>query len=526
MLLVLALARALRVRRGFLQVVVVAAAVAFYVVLARPQPSVVRAAAMTAVVLAAIVLDARIRPLDALGWSVAGLVLLDPFLALSIGFAMSVAATAALVVLASRWSGVGDGVSGRRRLGRALLGVVLVSAAAQVAVAPLVVGIGGGVPVGGVVANLLAAPAVAPATALGLVAAVVGVVAPGAAAVIALPGCWAVGWIALVARVTAERLGVLPWPEGWTGAVQLALVIGVGGVAMVAARRAGGLVGRVSLAICLTGGVLALAPRAAVPLAAAWPPAGWRVVMCDVGQGDSVVLDAGDGTAVVVDAGPDPVLVDRCLRRLGVRRVALLVLTHFHADHVEGLPGVVRGRTVGPVLVSPLPEPEGEERRVRGWADDADVAVRVAAPGDVWTVGDVSLRVVWPLRILRGQGSDPNNASVAIVAEVGDMSVLLPGDLEPAAQDALVSARVVGPIDVMKMPHHGSSHQAPALLEATRPRIALVGVGVENDYGHPAGSTLNAYAAAGAVIGRTDLDGDLAVVLDDDGTLGLVRRGR
>jgi competence protein ComEC len=523
--LVLALSRLVGLRRGFLQVGVVGLAVACYVVVARPQPSVVRAAAMTAVVLAAIVVDARIRPLDALGWSVSGLVLLDPFLALSLGFAMSVAATAALVLLAARWAGPSEGLRGWRRIGRLLLGLVVVSAAAQAAVAPLVVGIGGGIPVGGVVANLLAAPAVAPATALGLVAALVAVASPALAALVAQPACWAVGWIAVVARVTSDRFGVLPWPDGWGGGVVLALVLVLGGVGLVVARRAGGVVTRAALAVCAAGGLLALAPPASVPGAAAWPPAGWRIVMCDVGQGDSVVLAAGPGSAIVVDAGPDPATVDRCLRRLGVRRVALLVLTHFHADHVEGVPGVLRGRSVGPVLVSPLPEPEGEQRRVRAWTHDAGVSVRVAAPGDVWTVGAVTLRVVWPRRILRGQGSDPNNASVAITADIDGVTVLLPGDLEPAAQDALVASGELGPVDVVKVPHHGSSHQAASLLEVTRPRVALVGVGADNDYGHPAAVTLNAYRVAGAVIGRTDLDGDLAVLLDDAGALGVVRRG-
>ena len=81
--------------------------------------------------------------------------------------------------------------------------------------------------------------------------------------------------------------------------------------------------------------------------------------MCDVGQGDALVLNVARGEAVVVDTGPDPTLVDRCLRRLGVTRVPLVLLTHFHADHVEGLPGVLRGRAVGVVVTSPLDDPPG-----------------------------------------------------------------------------------------------------------------------------------------------------------------------
>jgi competence protein ComEC len=404
-------ARLLRIRRGRLQVLVVVLAVAAYVVVARPQPSVVRAAAMTAVVLMAVLLDLRVRPRDALGVSVGVLVLVDPFLAASIGFAMSALATAGLVELAAR---LPRGDPARHPVLRAVLGVVAVSAVAQVAVAPLVVGMGGGLPVGGVLANLLAAPAVAPATSFGLAASVVGLVSPGLAAVVALPGAWAVGWIARVARGSAEWTPPLPWPSGWAGGLLMLLlvVLAAGGAAY--AVHVGGRLARACLAVATAGAVVALAPPAGVPGAGVWPPPGWRVVMCDVGQGDAVVLADAPGEAVVVDTGPDPTAVDRCLRRLGIARIPVLVLTHFHADHVEGVPGVLRGRSVGVVVVSPLAEPAGEAARVRRWLRGSAVAERVAAPGDVWTVGGVRLRVVWPTRILRGQGSDPNNASAFV----------------------------------------------------------------------------------------------------------------
>ena len=538
-LLALAAVRACGLRRGYSQVVVVGLVVAAYVVVARPQPSVVRAAAMTAVVLLAVLADVRVRPLDALGTSVTALMLLDPFLALSVGFAMSALATGGLLLWAGRARPDPASVTSvdirppsehprppLRRAGHALLGVVAVSAVAQVAVAPVIAGIGGGVPVGGVVANLLAAPAVAPATVSGLLAALVGTVAPGLATVVAVPGTWAVGWIAQVARTTADVAPPLPWPHGGAGAVLALGVVVLGGAAVVMARRAGSRVARVCLGIAVAGGLVVLAPPATLPRATSWPPPGWRVVMCDVGQGDATVLTAGDGAGVIVDAGPDPALVDRCLRRLGIRRVPLLLLTHFHADHVEGVPGVLRGREVGVVVVSPLGEPVGELTRVRRWLRDAVVPMRPAAPGDQWRVGGVDLRVVWPARVLRGQGSDPNNASVTVTGAVDGTTVLLGGDLETAAQEAALRGNGLGPVDVVKVPHHGSAKQSPLWATASRPRIALIGVGVDNDYGHPYPGTVMAYRAVGALVGRTDLDGDLAVAPDDRGRLGLVRRGR
>lgn len=96
-----------------------------------------------------------------------------------------------------------------------------------------------------------------------------------------------------------------------------------------------------------------------------WPPPGWRFAMCDVGQGDATVLAAGDGTAVVVDAGPDPALVDHCLTTLGITRIPLVVLTHFHADHVAGLPGVLRGRAVGAIETTDFAEPPDQAEFVR-----------------------------------------------------------------------------------------------------------------------------------------------------------------
>ena len=525
-LLALGAVRLAGVRRGRLQVLLVALAVASYVVLARPQPSVVRAAGMTAVVLLAVLLDARIRPLDALGASIGGLVLLDPFLALSVGFAMSAVATGGLLLLAQRWrTRAGEG-SRFRRAWRAVLGVVVVSAAAQVAVAPLIVGIGGGVPVGGVIANLLAEPAVGPATSFGLMAGLVGVVWPALATVVAMPAAWAVGWIAHVARTTADLAPPLPWPEGWSGGLAMLAVIVLGGFAALLARRHGGVLARTCLAIACVGGFLAVAPPSAVPFSVSWPPTGWRIVMCDVGQGDATVLRVSADEAIVIDAGPDPAPIDRCLRRLHVSRIPLLVLTHFHADHIEGVPGVIRGRDVGLAIVSPLAEPPGEFARVSRWFEGAGLTMRVAAAGDRWTVGDVTLRVIWPARLIRGQGSDPNNASVTLAAEVDGISLLLCGDLETAAQDAVLATGQVTQVDVVKVAHHGSAKQSPGWVATTRPRIALIGVGLNNDYGHPNARTVASYRAAGALVGRTDNDGDLAVLKDEAGNLGLIRRGK
>ncbi|SCD77139.1 competence protein ComEC, partial [Streptomyces sp. SolWspMP-sol7th] len=171
----------------------------------------------------------------------------------------------------------------------------------------------------------------------------------------------------------------------------------------------------------------------------AWPPTGWRFVMCDVGQGDATVLAAGAGTAVVVDAGPDPDRVAGCLDRLGVRRVPLVLLSHFHADHVAGLEGVLRGRAVGAVQTTAFAEPAGQAAAVRRTAAEHGVPVLSAAAGERRKVGGVSWEVVWPPAGGGPVGDDgPNDASLVLSVRTGGVRLLLAGDVEPAVQRELL----------------------------------------------------------------------------------------
>lgn len=232
-----------------------------------------------------------------------------------------------------------------------------------------------------------------------------------------------------------------------------------------------------------------------------------------------MVVNLGDGAGLVVDAGPDPDLVDRCLDRLGVDRVPLLVLTHFHADHVGGVSGVIDGRSVGSVLVSPLREPSDQVAEVA--AATRGVAVTEAVVGQTGHWGEASWRVVWPGEVTTSEGSAPNNASVVLLVEVSGVSVLLSGDVEPEAQAALVAEGVLPRVDVLKVPHHGSKYQDETFWHAVAPRVAVVSVGADNTYGHPDPDLLASLLRAGILVGRTDQDGSIAVVVED-GWLRLV----
>ena len=501
------------------RVVLALAALAMFVVIVGPQPSVLRAAAMGVVTLAAMLAGGRRRGIAALAGSVVVLLAWSPGLAVSWGFALSVAATAGLLALApalvARMRGSGDV---RRHLAEALAMTI----AAQVATLPLIAAFGQGISLVAVPANLLAAPAVVPVTVLGLLAAIVSPVSPPIAHLLARGAEPPAAWIAAVAEHAAALPGAtLPWPGGLGGAA-LALIAAGALVWMIRRQR-----GRhersfqpriIALITVVVAVVATLALR--LPDRAGWPPENWVMVACDVGQGDALVLRAAEGEAVVIDAGPDPVLVDRCLSDLGIARVPLLVLTHPHADHIDGVPGVLRDREVGAALISPLREPPEQADKADEWL--AGIPVGIAHAGERRTVEAVTLTTLWPQRINRGPESAPNNASIGLLADVSGVRILLLGDVETAAQVALRTSVGLRGVDVVKVPHHGSRYQDPALASWTGGRVAVITVGAGNRYGHPAPETLEQWRYAGAVVARTDEAGDIAVVASP--TVGVVTR--
>ena len=452
--------------------------------------------------------------LPALGAAVLGLVLIAPTLAGDPGFALSVLATLGLIVLAPAWA---DCLRARH-VPRGVAEAVTVPVAAALVTAPVIAALSGGVSLVTVPANLLAAPAVAPATVLGVLAAVVSPVSAAAAEWLVRLAGLPVTWLAAVGTRAAQVPGAtLSWPSGVTGGLALAAVLlaGVAAVRLPALRR-------LALA-CAVGAAAVLIPVRVV--APGWPPAGWFVVACSVGQGDALVVPVGPGAAVVVDAGPEPIAVDRCLRRLGVRSVPLLVLSHLHADHVGGLAGVLRGRAVGEIDVGPAREPAMAWREVERIAAISGIPLRTVAVGERRDVGGAALEVLGPSHAYRGTRSDPNNSSVVLRVGTAGRTLLLTGDVEVEAQRAMVRAGLDLRADVLKVPHHGSPHQDRGFLHATRASVAVVSVGAGNDYGHPSGVLLGALAAAGARIVRTDLGGD-AAVCERDGRLAVVTRSR
>ena len=489
-----------------------------FVVLAGPEPSVLRAGVMGAVGLLALAIGRQRAALPALSVAVIVLVLWDPAMAVSIGFALSVLATGALVLIAPRWAErLAD-----RGVPRGLAEALAVPAAAHLVTAPVVAGFAGQVSVVAIGANLLAAPVVAPATVLGVLAAVVAPVAPWLAELLVRLAGPEANWLVFVARHGAGLPGaVIGWPTGWLGGLLLA---GCMALLVVALRRRQL---RVLIGIVLIGLLIVVIPvRVIAPV---WPPDGWAMVACDVGQGDAIVLATGEaGRAVVVDTGPEVAPLAACLDRLDVSRVPLVVLTHLHADHIGGLDAVLADHAVGAVGVSRARVPRWAWEEVRDEAWDAGVPVvqltagqRLAWPGLVVEVLAPDDEEVMPA--VQSDGTEINNASLVLRAVTPAGRVLLSGDVELAAQAHLLDERVDLSADVIKVPHHGSRYTSPELFAAVRPRIAVVSVGAMNRYGHPSPFTLRVLAHLGVLVLRTDTAGDTAIVATAAGPRAVTR---
>ena len=500
----------------YARVALAGVALGAFVVIVGPQPSVLRASVMAVVALLSIVTGSRRTGLHALAFAAVVLLVLSPALAASWGFALSVAATGGLVFLAApivaRWSSGG-------RAARALVSALALTVGAQIATLPLIAAFGDGLSLVAVPANVLVAPAVGPVTVLGLLAAVVGTFAPTPAQFLARLAEPFAAWIAWVAEWTASwPAATLPWPGGLLGA---SLAVAACVVFVVIIRRHRGRHERtwrprvLVLATVVLAAVAIVALR--IPDRAGWPPPGWIAIACDVGQGDALLLRGHSGGVVLVDAGPDPTAIDTCLDDAGIAQVDLLVLTHPHADHVDGLPGVLGGRPIHAALVSPLREPAEQAAKVDAWL--AGTPTSEARVGDTVDVGGVALTVLWPARIIRGPESAPNNASVVLLAEVSGVRLLLLGDVEVSAQVALRTSQAGPGVDVVKVAHHGSRYQDPALAAWTSGRVAIISVGAGNRYGHPAPETVAAWRGAGAIVGRTDEAGDVAILAEPLGVM-------
>lgn len=510
----------------------------------------------------------RTRPLAALGalaTAFLAFLLVDPGALGRVGFQLSFAGTGALILWSRRFADeaeelvasvldrirrsrrrVGDAPDRRRgipapatgcrftdpapprppRSLRPLWTGIGAGLAATLGTLPLVAWHFGQVPLLGIPATLVLGPLVALSIpAIFLCLAVDLVAAPLAAFLAGGVGLFLDG-VVWGARVVSAIQGDAGWVSRWH---VVALAVGFGGswafFRALDATRAGRVGRWARRALVAAGGAagLLLAPVVGAPGTAGT----LSIAAVDVGQGDALAIRSPQGRWVLVDTGPRNPGFDAgarrvlpYLRREGAGRLEALVLTHPDLDHIGGAPAVLRSLEVGGVM---------DPGRVAGKApfqDALEAALEEGIPW--WSAADrrvleldgIEIRVLHPPE---GAGvlppvEDANDESVVLLLRYGAFQALLTGDA-PADVEEDALRRIEGPVQLLKVGHHGSlTSTSRAFVEALRPQAAVISAGFRNRYGHPHPRVLERLEGVGARIFRTDLQGTVVVRARSDGS--------
>ena len=492
------------VRRGLRSLILIPSVV-LYVVVTGATPSIVRAGVSGVVALLA---NLTSRPTDGwFLWLVPGAFMLtrSPAVVYDVSFQLSFAAVAGLLLLG-------------RPLTRALafaprfLGEpAAITTAASLSTAPVSMATFGQASLVAVPANIVGGFVLGPIMFLGMLSVFVGFAWPGLSAPLNVVAGLFTGFLLTVAAWFGHpSFAVYRW-QGLTLGFLLAALLGGGFVAVaLLAHRAGQSLreyarptrrrGRIAVAaVVLVALALALAP--ARPAAPTRP----TLTVLSVGEGAAALLQEPGGPTVLIDAGPTPLAA--CLRRHGVRRIDLLVLSHGHADHTAGLSDVL-GQI--PITLALVPQPvvaSAALDHVVAELRAARVPVRACTARLSLAIGDGRLSVVPTGTPGGADNQDENDCALVVVVTLDGDSVLLPGDAEAEALEPLH----LGPIAIVELPHHGSSGGlTDRLLAEYRPRLAVVSVG-PNKFGHPTASMLALMADHGVPLLRTDFSGDITL---------------
>ncbi|MEI7419507.1 MAG: DNA internalization-related competence protein ComEC/Rec2 [Actinomycetes bacterium] len=492
-------------------------AIFLYLGLVGPEPSVLRASVMVAVVLVGWSLGRRVHPLDAISLSIVLLLIYEPTLSLDYGFALSVLATLGLLVLAPRL------VEHFEKKMPTWLAVVLsVSIAAQIACLPVLLVLQPKIPVYSVVANVLAEPLVAPITVLGLIACLVSPVLPALAAALSYLASLLSWCILFIGHTLASAPSAsINWFEGTFGIaigilLTAAIWLSLTSKRLYLKRVAGVVAGLIAFSFVTQTTLFAFQKEN-------FYAGNYTLVNCDVGQGDALVIRSA-GKVAVVDVGREDPAIDSCLSDLNISQIDLLVLTHFDMDHVGGVVGAVTGRKVAKALVTSFVDTRPGADYVQNVLAAQGIEAIKAEKDMIGKLGSFSWQVLSPHRG-GPEAEDSNDGSVSMLWEDEQMVLYTLADLGERAQlrigaesSNLLTRDHGSKVVVVKVAHHGSGDQAPEFYEAIRPDLALISVGQNNSYGHPTGRTLDLLERLGTQVLRTDEMGALGVI---EGASGL-----
>ena len=235
----------------------------------------------------------------------------------------------------------------------------------------------------------------------------------------------------------------------------------------------------------------------------------------DVGQGESVILTSGGETALV-DCGSsnsykDPGgLAADTLHSMGVRELSAVVVTHYHADHTNGLYEVLRRIPVQTIYLPDIEDEYGVRERLVSLAEEKGAQVTYVTKETADTLGDTVLTIYPPVQ----SGGDLNELGLTALASAGDFDLLITGDMSGSTEKKLVETYALPDIEVLVVSHHGSRYSSNIrFLKAVMPEAAVISVG-DNNYGHPSEETLQRLLAVGADIWRTDQQGTIRITVN------------
>jgi len=257
------------------------------------------------------------------------------------------------------------------------------------------------------------------------------------------------------------------------------------------------------------------------PLSSGRPDAKLRIDFLDVGQGDSALVTMPDGTTLLVDGGGNTTdatrrigetVVSEYLWWRGLSEIDYVLVTHADADHIDGLNDVLKNFSVRSALVARAPAKDPEFATFSQTLVKTNTPLETIQAGDVVHFGNVQVSVLWPLA---GGDTSKNNDSVVLRLQFGERSILLTGDIEQAAEHALVDMQQQLSADVVKVAHHGSkSSSTEGFVIATKPQYAVISVGRDSVFGHPHREVVERWQSTGATVLTTGNCGTITVTTD------------
>ncbi|MDR2748987.1 MAG: ComEC/Rec2 family competence protein [Bifidobacteriaceae bacterium] len=573
-----------------------------FMALVHPQPSVERAAFMGIIGLAGLLFRRRTLSLTALSITIICLLIIDPYLATNYGFAMSCAATAGIILVCPQ---IADALA--RFLGEKIASILSVTISAQLFCGPIIILIYPYFTPYSLIANFLVTPFVAPATILGVGSALISPFIPTVSYILAFGSSVFAYPVYFVAKIIVSLpFAKIEWIQGAPGcalmiAFNLVLYFTLTGKMysalyihfkkMIPAY----IESRLSLLhfdtkekfkkykiVFLRKPVLAFSLTALIILPFAVGGAliipkyftaaidsNWKIAACDIGQGDSSVIKTAPEHAIVIDTGPEDGPEKKCLDDLGIKTIDLLMLSHFHDDHVSGIKGALSGRDVKEAIVSNSDTPAAQANMLYSALKDKGVPFIKAKSGAGGTInadGTINSNeagraneagdgVQWyifqalepPQSATKSnttkstssktstnsksstakEDAFSNDSSIGAIVYSAGLKMIFLGDMETKAQtEALKQLKSLNlsNFDILKVAHHGSKTQNEKLAELIHPKIAIFEVGKDNTYGHPNSKTISMFENMGAAIIRTDQDKLSGVSVDGSGQISIFKQ--